>query len=62
MSTKKAQKEVEYLAKQVEFLEQINFDDNTREIQSYREKFLNDQLQNLKAELKKSKEGREIDL
>lgn len=44
IENKKLVKEKEYLIKQIEFLERINYDDKTRNAQSCREKYLAKEL------------------
>jgi hypothetical protein len=44
--------------KQVEFLEKINYDEKTRSIQSYREKYMEEELNKLREEVKIKKTGR----
>jgi hypothetical protein len=48
VENKMLSKEKEYLLKQVEFLERINYDEKTRCIQSYREKFMEEELSRLR--------------
>ena len=55
-------KEKEYLVKQVEFLEKVNYDDKTRNIQSYREKTLGEELFKARAALKQQQPPQEAAL
>lgn len=48
MQVKKLTKEKEILNKQIEFLQKINYDQKTRNIQSFREKHMQEELFKLK--------------
>ena len=55
LEKKRILKEKEYLLKQIDFLERINFDEKTRSLQSYRESYLEAELERLRKSLKESK-------
>ena len=45
--------------KQIEFLERINYDEKTKNLQSYRETYLEEEIAKLKGQIKKSKTSKE---
>jgi hypothetical protein len=47
--------------KQVEFLEKINYDEKTRNVQSFREKYMAEELEKLRTELKSKRTNKEKD-
>lgn len=59
---RKLENEKEYLSRQILFLERINYDDKTRSLQSYREKYLEEEIMRLRHELQKSRGDREREL
>ena len=48
-------KEREYLVKQIKFLQDINFDQKTKELQSFREKYLEEEVSKLRDYVKRNK-------
>lgn len=61
LQLKKLTKEKEILNKQIEFLEKINYDEKTRNIQSFREKHMQEELFKLREKLNSQKGKMEVE-